>query len=781
MMGKLYLYSVFHANLNFSYIPKDFYPQIVRRCYWPLLRIVEEQQVPLGLEFSAYTLEVVNKLDPSFVQRLRKLWQDGACEVIGSGYVQSIMPLIPAQVNRENLQRGNAIYRELLGDRPTTAYVNEQVYSAGLPRLYREAGYQTLIVNWESSIPVHADPELRYQPCVVPAGDGAQIPVVWHSIVTYRAFQKYVEGEISLDMYLDGLLRHLPEVGERALPLYGSDWEVFDFKPWRAQPEEFRQPELGEMERIAGLLSLLKQQEDIEFITPGAVPQRFSELSVVRLESSANPLPYKKQDLHSVARWAVGGRDSVRLNSQCYELYQELLLSDWYMQHQPESLSLQHERETLWQELCFLWNSDFRTFTTEEKYLEFRNRMGAALDRVGRLRETLQPSEVAPGEVLLTNCGPEPAECEPVSFTISANGTGDSGPPAYELQVDNATVPCQVTQNIAVHSDVRRLTLEAIPALAAAQTGVGVIRQVAPSHVRRDVAHSIDTAQHVVETPSVSLQLHPRRGGAIDKLVFPQVCTEPLVCQIQDDLLQSAGLADHLFSGDLTLHDWLGRSITDHQIAEFQYPEPNERHDIFVPVRCVIRTELCTIWKTYRVYLHQPRVDLTFRVQWRDVVPSSFRVGRMILNPYAFDRSTLYYATTNGGEDVELFLLKDQRVLHDEPLSAEVTAEGCLGATEGWVVLGDGTKGIGFITRPAVLYSVPMVHYEELGSDPRAFLLMLSHSLGERDETSHTLWRGHSTWNLSILAGGDNVIAEVRTSASLSNGRLVARSGTDQG
>ena len=780
-MGKLCVYGVFHANLSFSYIPKDFYPQIVRRCYWPLLRIVEERNIPLGLEFNAYTLEVVNSLDPSFVARLRELWDRDVCEVIGAGYVQAIMPLIPARVNRENLRYGNEVYERLLGRRPRLAYVNEQVYSAGLPRLYRDAGYDAIIANWESSVPGRADPETLYSPCDVEVAGGGRLPVIWHSIGAYRQFQEYVENHITLEAYLNGLLSNVPESGERVYPIYGSDWEVFDFKPWQAHPDGFDEIQRGEMPRIADLMSLLSGREDLEFISPGAILERFSDRPLLRLESSEYPLPYKKQYQHSMLRWAVGGRDTVRLNTQCYGLYQQLLLADWHSRHLDDSTELQGECEALWKELCFLWSSDYRTFTTEEKYLEYRNRMGAALDRVGRLLERCQPSDLVPDEVRLTNRSPVPAGGEPVPFSVSANGAGMDDGLAYELQLNDSNLPCQVTRTTSAGPDATRLTLEALPAVAPERTEVGRVRTSPPPDPGSRAEFHIDTQRHIIETPFVRLSLLPESGGAIGELAFPEVFSEPLVSALSHSSLPRTPADSWPESGQLYLEDWLGEKVTDHRPAEIQYPERGEQYWIFIPVRCYLETQAGMVWKTYRVYLNQPRVDLIVRFRWLDVVPKSFRLGGMALSSTAFDRNTLYYATTNGGEDVERFPLSGKRVRHGEALEADVTARGCLGATEGWAVLGDAEKGLGYVTRPADLYSVPMVRYEEFGEGPPDFLLSLSHSLGEKDETSHTLWRGHSTWSLTILGGGDDIVPRTAACASLANGGLVAWSALDSG
>jgi len=767
-MSKLFLYSVFHANLNFSYIPEDLYPQIIRRCYRPLLRIAEELDVPLGLEFSGYTLETINRLDPSFVKDLRRLWHKGGCEVIGSGYAQAIMPLIPARVNRENLRQGNGVYQALLGKQPSVAYVNEQVFSAGLPQLYKDAGYQTLMVNWDSSLPAHVNKENFYRPCSIPCGDGGRLPVIWHSTEVYRDFQQYVENEIQLDDYLSRLFSHLPETGERALPLYSSDWEVFDFKPWRIFPEGFHQPDWGEMERISGLFSLLKERHDIELVTPSAVVSRFADCPEVPIESASYPLTYKKQIDHSVTRWAVGGRDNVRFNTQCHQLYQGLLLVEWGLRNRGDSEALQEECDNLWKELTFLWSSDFRTFTTEDKHTEFRNRMGSALTRLKGLEATIHPLGVAADEIWLANRSSVPAESEPVSFVASANGASTTDLPAYGLQIAGQLVPCQVTERVSVGYDNSRLTLEASPRLAAGSIESGTIQLLTGSSGGEGRDYEIDSVHHIVQTDHVRLCLLPESGCAIESLEFPQVATGPLIWSRGNDL---EGIS---VSGDLVLEDWLSRKTNDHQPVQVQFPEPGQRYAIFVPVRCSVTTELGTIWKTYRVYLHQPRVDLVYRFQWRDVVPKSFRLGRMILNPNAFDQTSLFYATTNGGENVEHFPLQGQYVAHDEPTGEGSTAQTCLGATEGWVVIGDDAKGVGFVTRPAGLYSVPLVHYEELKTGGSAFLLSLSHSLGELDETSHTLWRGHSTWSLAILGGDQEIITKTRASALLANGGLLA-------
>jgi len=305
------------------------------------------------------------------------------------------------------------------------------------------------------------------------------------------------------------------------------------------------------------------------------------------------------------------------------------------------------------------------------------------------------------------------------------------------------------------------------PSLAEGGYSTGVVSPVVGANARNGATHLVDTERHIIDTGTVRLSLLPQYGGAIGSLSFPELSSEPLIHSL------SGSPESMALSGDLTLDDWSGKRITDHLPTTVEYPGADEPHELFVPVRCAVATEVGTIWKTYRVYRDQPRVDLSIRFQWRDVVPKSFRLGRAIINPSAFDRDSLQVVTVNGGDTPEQIALAGQRVCHNEMKESGVTAHCCLGATEGWTVLKDSTKGIGLITRPAKLYSVPLLHYDELGGSHDEFLLTLTHSLDEWDETSHTLWRGHSTWEITILGGGDDVVAKTRASALLANGGLV--------
>ncbi|HRR42652.1 MAG TPA: hypothetical protein P5244_15580, partial [Syntrophales bacterium] len=62
----LKLYTIFHLNLAYSSIEEEQRPEVIRRCYWPLLKLVRDYSLPFGVEATGYTLEEINRLDPNW-------------------------------------------------------------------------------------------------------------------------------------------------------------------------------------------------------------------------------------------------------------------------------------------------------------------------------------------------------------------------------------------------------------------------------------------------------------------------------------------------------------------------------------------------------------------------------------------------------------------------------------------------------------------------------------------------------------------------------------------
>lgn len=671
----LRLYTLFHCNLAFSSIPREHFPAVVKRCYEPLLSLAEKG-FPIAIEMTAWTLKEVNSIDPLFLERLRSLWDNGKCEFIGSGFSQAIFPLIPADVNRWNLEIGNRYYQDLLGRRPRVALVNEQTFSRGIVDLYKEAGYETVIMDWNNSFQHNRYPkEYKYFPQRA-AGISTEIDVIWSHSIAFQKFQRCVHGEITEAEYLDFLFSHSTEE-ERGFVIYSNDAEVFSYRPGGEATET------DEYLRVESLLQKIANDKRARLTTPSGMLKGLRGLpgagNLIRIESAETPVVCKKQDKYNPLRWAAAGRDSIHINTECHRVYGNLKALIRQGALEPETI------EDFKEVLCDLWGSDFRTNTIDEKFAYFQNRLGWIKTETERLL-----------------------------------GRHQHRTPMLAWVYGNAV---SAPLNIG-------------PEEEAEISGKGA-------------AASITSSENVlrIDTPSVTAEFIANKGYAIRSLVFPQVSKEPLIGTLPHGFYEDISLGADYFSGHLIHTSREGRQATDLRQSIVEIDEDRER----VAVSVKIPIDIGMLWKRYSISKSAPEVSVTYRLKVTGLQASSIRAGIFTFIPTGFDKDSLWFETANGGAGIERFSLKGHSLCHEEPVSQSVSATSCLGATEGWVRIGDSSKSVEISTDKSRLYSVPMLRYRELDSEG-SFFLRVYHSLGEFDDTAWWVWRGYNEAEYTIRA-----------------------------
>ncbi|HSM96587.1 MAG TPA: hypothetical protein VLT91_11115 [Rhizomicrobium sp.] len=376
----LRLFAFFHLNIAFSSIEEEQRGEVIRRCYWPLLDLAANHG-PIGIEITGYTLEVIDALDPEWIGRARALIAKGKVELIGSGYAQMIGPLVPVRVTAENLKIGNAIYKSLLGVQPRLALINEQAYSAGLVGLYLDAGHRAILMDWDNPGSQHPEwaPETRYLPQQAVGSDGHAIDLIWTNTVAFQKLQRFAHGDIGLEDYVDYVRARLSKT-ERALCLYASDAEIFDFRPGRYKTEE-KIASTGEWNRMAQAMARLAQDDDFSLVAPSDVLRLRDSRDAgqkLHLQSAACPVPVKKQRKYTLARWAVTGRDDIGVNAACQRIHDGLVANK--------------ADAAAWKELCHLWSSDFRTHITQSRWTKFCAQLRDAENRWAPSARTPAPA-----------------------------------------------------------------------------------------------------------------------------------------------------------------------------------------------------------------------------------------------------------------------------------------------------------------------------------------------------------------------------------------------------
>lgn len=337
----------------YSSIEEEQRKEVINKCYYSLLELAESG-VPLGIELTGLTLEIINKLDRAWIEKLKNLLKKGEVELIGSGYSQIIGPLLPKNFNETNQLLGLEVYLTLLDVKPEIVLVNEMAYSSGIVDIYANIGYKAIIMEWNNPHRFHKeiDKNLRYSPQYV-VGTNKTLPVIWADSITFQKFQRYAHCEISLKEYADYLKSHNGSI-KRYFPIYANDVEIFNFRPGRYKTET--KIEHNEWKRIKRLFCALQDLGDFKLILPSETLKGLRKNKLI-LQSPQQPIPVKKQEKYNINRWALTGRDDLKINTEIYGIYKALLNGS------PDKSD--------WKKLCYLASSDFRTHITEKRWKKY--------------------------------------------------------------------------------------------------------------------------------------------------------------------------------------------------------------------------------------------------------------------------------------------------------------------------------------------------------------------------------------------------------------------------
>ena len=357
----LNLYSFYHLNIMFSSIPISKREEVIQKCYWPLLNLVNKYKFALSIEATALTLEIINEIDSKWIKTLKDYIYKGYCDFIGSGYSQIIGPLISSDINQKNLLVGQDIYSKLLNFIPNIGLINEQAYSSGLIKNYLRSGYDSIIMEWENSYNFNMNWNINYKftPQLISDIQGEEIKLIWNHSTSFQKFQRYVHSEIEFDEYLK-FINKFNDNSEKYFSLYGSDAEIFNFRPGRYKSESSLNKN-NEWSRIENIYEyLIKEKYSFKVIKLSQIVKDKSNFknNNLNLQHPSQPIPVKKQNKYNILRWAVTGRNDLLINSRCERIRKKLI-------DDPNTTFND------WKYLCYLWSSDFRTHITEKRWHDY--------------------------------------------------------------------------------------------------------------------------------------------------------------------------------------------------------------------------------------------------------------------------------------------------------------------------------------------------------------------------------------------------------------------------
>jgi hypothetical protein len=232
-----------------------------------------------------------------------------------------------------------------------------------------------------------------------------------------------------------------------------------------------------------------------------------------------------------------------------------------------------------------------------------------------------------------------------------------------------------------------------------------------------------------MRTSKVEAKLNCRRGLTFESVSFPEVCDQPLFGTMAHGYFSHIGFAADFYSGHAVMELPGEHKRTDlspvtagfRRLSNGSLQAAADIHGFYCPLR-----------KTITLPAHANELHLEYAFRWQDIPACSLRLLHLTLFPNAFSPASLNYATHNGGNSWENFVL-DGEVNHGAPVSFLVSAGQAFGMTEGKVRIGDDKKCLEITVDLAGVAVVGMIMHVRAGDK---WLTRLTLSSREMDDTA---------------------------------------------
>lgn len=144
---KFHLSFLIHAHQpagNFE----DVFERCYRHAYLPFVQHLEKHPLlRAALHFSGPLLTWIQQHHPEYFELLRSLVKRKQVEMVGGGFYEPILAVIPAEDQREQIERLAAYLEEHFGARPSGAWLAERVWEPQLPSLLAAAQVNYTLVD----------------------------------------------------------------------------------------------------------------------------------------------------------------------------------------------------------------------------------------------------------------------------------------------------------------------------------------------------------------------------------------------------------------------------------------------------------------------------------------------------------------------------------------------------------------------------------------------------------------------------------------------------------
>jgi alpha-amylase len=119
-----------------------------RDSYWPFLELLEQYpEIPISLHTSGCLMEWLVEHKPEYIDRLRRLVARGQVEIMGGGFYEPILPMIPQRDRVGQIRTYTTYLEELFATRVRGMWVPERVWEQHLVSAIADAGIEYTVLD----------------------------------------------------------------------------------------------------------------------------------------------------------------------------------------------------------------------------------------------------------------------------------------------------------------------------------------------------------------------------------------------------------------------------------------------------------------------------------------------------------------------------------------------------------------------------------------------------------------------------------------------------------
>lgn len=258
--------------------PVGNFPWVIAECfhtaYAPMLTLLEQHpRMRIALHFTGPLLEWLQAEQPAYLHRVRALVARGQVEVLGGGFYEPILSVIPHADRDGQLAMMRDTVTDLFGHAPEGIWLAERIWEPELPTPLTRAGARYVLIDDEAWLRLGYS-EARTRTMYVTEDQGAAI-----KLLPINRQLRYTLPTAPVEEVLH-TMRAMVRDGADVL-VYGEDGERYG--NWPGTYDYL----YGDEAYVARLFTALCDADDFEFVLPGAYARTHAPAGRVYLPPSS--------------------------------------------------------------------------------------------------------------------------------------------------------------------------------------------------------------------------------------------------------------------------------------------------------------------------------------------------------------------------------------------------------------------------------------------------------------------------------------------------------------